>query len=90
MTRSKFEIPIAYGIDWSNGSLSLPKRKELDVDLLNAVIGIAEAFGAKDVQVDTVIDDPNGRGKVVTLSANGSLDMEALQSSLRRAINGFE
>jgi hypothetical protein len=90
MTRSEFDIPIQYGVSWSEDSPSLPKRKELETDLLNAITLCAEAFGATEIEVKSVVDAPDKTGKVVTLSADGNLDLEALQNSLRRAVNGFE
>lgn len=89
--KQEIQLPLRYSVAWSDAEMpSAPTRKELETDLLNAVIGVAEAFGATDVEVDDIQDAPDGSGKVVTLRAHGKLDMESLQSELRRAVDGFE
>ena len=90
MDKQEIKPPIQFGIDWTQSSLPLPQRKEIEVDILNAVIQLSEAFGASNVEIDSVIDSPEGNGKVVTLSAIGELDTESIQATLRKAIDGFE
>jgi len=41
-------FPINYGIDWSKSKLTLPERKAAETELLDAVIGLAKAFGGSD------------------------------------------
>ena len=87
---AKFEqtFPIAYGIDWSQSTLTLPERKAAETDLLEAVIGLAKAFGASNVEVKEIHDVPERRAKVVTLVGEGNLDSEALSHSLRKLSGG--
>ena len=87
---AKFEqkIPIAYGIDWSNSELTLPERKAVETNLLDAVIGLAKAFGASNVEVKEILDDPERRTKVVTLVGEGTLDSEAMLQMLKNFSRG--
>ena len=89
--KQDMRVPLRYGVLWDNARMPpVPVRKELETDLLNALVGLAEAFGATDVEVDKIQEAREGNGKIVTLGANGDLDVETLQSALRRVADGFE
>lgn len=81
-------FPIAYGIDWSKSKLTLPERKAAETQLLDAVIELAKAFGASDVEVREIDEAPGHRGKSVTLVGEGNLDSEGLSRTLRKLANG--
>lgn len=88
--RSKRTSPMAYGIDWSNSALTLPERKADEARLLDAMIDLAKAFGASDVEVKEIDEDPGHRGKSVTLVGEGNLDSEGLSRTLRKLVNGAD
>ena len=81
-------FPINYGIDWSKSKLTLPERKAAETELLDAVIELAKAFGASNVEVTEIHEAPGHRAKAVTLVGEGNLDWEALSQALRKLANG--
>lgn len=77
---------MAYYVDFGDTSLSLPERKALETELLDALIRLAEAHGAREIEIGDIIRVEDGGGKLVTLTSEGGLDLEALGESLRKAI----
>ncbi len=85
---SRQTFPMAYGIDWSKSELTLPERKAAETQLLDALIELARAFGASDVEVTEIHEAPGHRSKSVTLVGEGNLDSEGLSRTLRNLANG--
>ena len=84
----KFQIPIRYGITWDATSApNGPTREGLETDLLNAVMGMAKACGATDVEVMGVEESPERDGKVLTLGTAVDFDFELFSTELRRAVD---